>query len=145
MALASLALPVIGLSGAMLMAVRAEPGARRGWIVLVGFGALSIVLALVSTRAAVAAQALAVPGAAALGYVGRSRLAASGSMLVRVFGSVLLFLVVSAIAPRLLIAAAVGVPETGAEARASEGVVRVHGAARRLPRSMRCRRGRCWG
>ena len=121
-ALASLALPVIGLGGAAVMLVRAGPGGRRAWLVLLGFGALSIVLALVSTRAAVAAQALAVPGAAALGFAGRARLAASGNMLVRVFGSVALFLCVSATAPRLLIAAAAGVPETKAEARASEGV-----------------------
>jgi hypothetical protein len=64
-ALASLMLPAIGLGGALLM-LRRTAGVRRPWIVVAGFGMLSIVLALASTRAAVAAQALAVPGAAAL-------------------------------------------------------------------------------
>ncbi len=118
---ASLMLPMIGLAGALTMISRAGPGERRPWIVIGGMAALGIALALVSTRVAVAAQALALPGAAALGAIGRARLAASGSMLVRVLGPVLLFLCVSAILPRLLVAALAGVPATKAEVAADTG------------------------
>ncbi|WP_162527159.1 hypothetical protein [Sphingomonas solaris] len=115
---ASLALPLIGLAGAAMMGRR---GPRRAWGMMLAMGALSIVLALVSTRAAVAAQALALPGAAALGWHGRARLAASGSMIVRVFGSVVLFLCVSAIAPRLLVATLAATPPGRTDAAAEAG------------------------
>ncbi|MET0270894.1 MAG: AcrB/AcrD/AcrF family protein, partial [Sphingomonas sp.] len=81
---ASLALPLIGLGGAMLMLARAGRDMRRPWGAALALAALAILLALVSTRAAVAAQALALPGAAALGWRGRARLAASASAAVRV-------------------------------------------------------------
>lgn len=111
--LATLALPLIGLAGAVTMRVRRRhsPATRRMWTLLAALGLASILLTLAQTRAGVAAQALAVPGAAALGYIGRRRLARSGSMLARVFGSVLLFLGVTGLAPRLAIAATVGEKE----------------------------------
>ncbi len=118
---ASLMLPAIGLAGAAAMLVRARPAERWPWIVILALSALSIALALAATRGAVVAQALALPGAAALGHLGRARLAASGSMLARVFGSVLLFLAVSAILPRLLIAVALGTPDTRAETATDKG------------------------
>ena len=128
---ASLMLPLIGLGGAGMMLIRAAPGERRAWSAILALSALSILLALASTRGVVVAQALALPGAAALGYHGRERLAASGSLLVRVFGSVLLFLLVSAILPRLLIAATLGVPDSKAETVADAGA-----AACMAPRSL---------
>ncbi|WP_156680176.1 hypothetical protein [Sphingomonas profundi] len=118
---ASLALPLIGLAGGMLMLRRAPPEGRRMWAVILVFSALSILLALAATRGAVVAQALALPGAAALGHLGRERIVASGRMIVRVFGQVLLFLLVSAILPRLAIAALLAPPAGKAETMAEAG------------------------
>lgn len=109
-ALACLALPAIGLAGALWRVVRTEGDARRGWMIVSALGAAAILLCLVSTRAGIAAQALAAPGAAALMSAGRARLARSEAMLVRVFGVVALFLCVSALGPRLAIDAAFARP-----------------------------------
>lgn len=119
--LASLSLPLIGLAGAaMMMMMRAAPGERRAWAIVLALAGFALVLALASTRAAVAAMALALPGAAALGHHGRAWLAMRRGLAVRVIGSVALFLCVSAVAPRLLIAATLGEAaspnEAGAEA-----------------------------
>lgn len=115
--LASLVLPLIGLAGAAAMCVRCRhrKSRRRIWTLLLTVGLVSILLAFAQTRAAVAAQALAVPGAAALGFLGRRRLARSGSMPVRVFGSVALFLAVTGLAPRLAVAALAGEKEMPAD------------------------------
>ena len=116
---ASLMLPAIGLAGAAAML--RVPGPKRAWAILLAMAILSIALALAATRGAVIAQALALPGAAALGWRGRAWLAAHRSMPVRVFGTVLLFLTVSAILPRLLIAATLSKPESKTEIAAGKG------------------------
>ena len=107
-ALATLVLPLIGLGGAIMMIRRTgdDAAARRGWMLIAVVSAFSLLLALVQTRAAVTAQALAAPGAAALLHFGWLRLNAHPRMLVRVFGSVALFLAASGLLPRLAINAA---------------------------------------
>jgi len=116
-ALATLVLPLIGLAGAALMLRRArgDAAAMRAWALLGLLSLASIALSLAQTRSAVTAQAMAVPGAAALGYLGRERLKASASLLARVFGSVLLFLCVSGLLPRIAIALTLGTPPTARE------------------------------
>jgi hypothetical protein len=106
-ALATLVLPLIGLGGAIMMIRRKrDAGTLRGWLLLAAVSAFSLLLAAVQTRAAVTAQAVAAPGAAALLYHGWLRIQRHGAMLVRVFGSVGLFLAVSGLLPRLAINAA---------------------------------------
>jgi hypothetical protein len=107
-ALAVLVLPLIGLGGAIVMMRRSRDDAEvvRGWLLLAAVSAFSLLLAAVQTRAAVTAQAVAAPGAGALLYFGWLRVRSHGAMLVRVFGTVLLFLAVSGLLPRLAINAA---------------------------------------
>lgn len=114
----TLVLPSIGLAGvaAMLWRQRGNPERRRAWAALGALSLASILLTLLSTRAGVAAQAMAVPGAAALGFLGRARLTASPSLLARVFGSMLLFLAVGGLLPRLAIALTIEQPESRQEA-----------------------------
>ena len=104
--LAALMLPAIGMAGALAM-LRTR-GWDRGWLILLALAVAATGLMLLQTRAAVAAQALAVPGAAALGWMLHRRIAASGSPLIRVFGTVGLVLVVTGLAPRLAVAQVVG-------------------------------------
>ena len=114
---AALVLPLIGVVGALAM-LRIR-GWDRGWLILLALAIAAIGLMLLQTRAAVAAQALAVPGAAALGWLAHRRIAASQSSLIRVFGTVLLALTVTALIPRMVVALAVGdPPDTTSEARA---------------------------
>jgi hypothetical protein len=118
-ALATLVLPLIGLGGAIMMIRRArgDAAALRGWLLLAAVSAFSLLLAAVQTRAAVTAQAVAAPGAGALLYFGWQRLQRHRAMLVRVFGSVLLFLSVSGLLPRLAINAAAARQPSRAEQR----------------------------
>lgn len=103
--LAALVLPVTGLLGGMLMLLsrRTDRKRRRIWLVLLALSVGGFALMLLQTRAAVAAQALAVPGAAALGWLGYRRIAASSSPAIRVFGTVAIFLLATGLAPRLAI------------------------------------------
>ncbi len=116
--LASLSLPLIGLAGAAMMIARAAPSGRHGWAIVLVLAGVALLLALASTRAAVVAMVLALPGAAALGHHGRAWLALRRGLAVRVFGSAALFLCVSAVAPRLLIAASLGEAPPPGEANA---------------------------
>lgn len=115
-ALATLVLPLIGLAGAIVMVRRsgADHGRLRGWLLIAALSIFSLALALEQTRAAVTAQAVATPGAGALLFFGWRRLQTNGHVLVRVFGTVLLFLAVSGLIPRLAInALAAEPPKTG--------------------------------
>lgn len=102
--LATLVLPLIGLAGAIAMLVHGRAAGRRQWATIVLLSVASILLSFAQTRAGVAAQVMAVPGAAALGWLGRERLKRSGSILVRIFGSVALFMIVAGLLPRLAVA-----------------------------------------
>lgn len=104
-ALATLVLPLIGLAGAIVMVRRSgtDRASLRGWLLIVALSVFSLALALVQTRAAVTAQAVAAPGAGALLFFGWRRLQANGHIAVRIFGTVLLFLCVSGLIPRLAI------------------------------------------
>jgi hypothetical protein len=96
------ALPIAGLIGyaIMLWRGRREPTAFLPWAAL---GAVALIAAgtlLWQSRAGPAAQLLAVPGAAALGWLLIPRFQASGNMLVRVFGTVGTFVIISGLGPQ---------------------------------------------
>jgi hypothetical protein len=94
-----------------------DAAALRGWLLLAAVSIFSLLLAAVQTRAAVTAQAVAAPGAAALLHFGWQRIQRHGRMLVRVFGSVALFLGVSGLLPRLAINAATAEQDSAAARR----------------------------
>ena len=99
-ALVIAALPAIGLAGYALMAWRArrDPAALLRWAPPATLALLAFGLLFWQTRAGPAAQLLAVPGAAALGWAIIPPLRRSRLMLVRVFGTVAGFLLVSGLA-----------------------------------------------
>lgn len=100
------AFPLIGLGGALWMWARSTGVARRPWAVILLIGTASIILCILSIRAGIPAQLLAIPGATALMYSIRQRLVASPSMLVRVLGTVAALGLISGVVPRLGIMAA---------------------------------------
>ncbi len=90
------AFPVIGAIGAIVAAWRARRTAVVvGWTAVALFTVFATLMLLWQVRAGPAAQMLAVPGAVALAWIVFPRLLNSGSMLVRVLGTVVAFLVVS--------------------------------------------------
>jgi len=92
-------LPVIGLVGYAVMLWRSRSDQPRffGWLMVAIPALLGAGLLLWQSRAGPAAQLLAVPGATALGWLIIPRIFAHRLMLVRVFGVVLAFLLVSGI------------------------------------------------
>lgn len=89
-------LPVIGIIGAGIATWRARGTDRlAAWVPVLLFTTLSASLLLWQVRAGPAAQMLAVPGATALGWLVLPRTLGSRHMLVRVFGTVAAFLVIS--------------------------------------------------
>jgi hypothetical protein len=93
-------LPVIGAVGYLVMIWRArrdEPELTR-WAAVGALALLSGGLLLWQTRAGPAAQLLAVPGAAALGWLLIPRVDRSSEMLVRVIGTVGTFFLISGLA-----------------------------------------------
>jgi hypothetical protein len=98
------ALPVVGLIGACIAAWRARRDPRAvGWTAVALFTAFACVMLLWQVRAGPAAQLLAVPGATALGWVLLPWLLDHRFLLVRVFGTVAAFLVISGLFAGLLI------------------------------------------
>lgn len=90
------ALPVIGIIGAAAATWRARgTDAAVGWAAIALFTAFSGAMLLWQVRAGPAAQMLSVPGATALAWVVVPWCLAQRSMLVRVLGSVVGFLIVS--------------------------------------------------
>ncbi|HEY0114903.1 MAG TPA: AcrB/AcrD/AcrF family protein [Allosphingosinicella sp.] len=90
-------LPVIGLVGYILMLwrTRRDPDLFPRWAALGYCAALALFLLLWQTRAAAASQLLAVPGAAALGWVLIQWFQRQKHMIVRVLGTGAAFLLVS--------------------------------------------------
>jgi hypothetical protein len=89
-------LPVIGILGAAVATWRARRSeAAVAWAAIALFTAFAGAMLLWQIRAGPAAQLLSVPGAVALLWVVVPWFLARGSMLVRVFGSVAAFLLVS--------------------------------------------------
>jgi hypothetical protein len=90
-------LPVIGILGymAMLWRARRDPELFSRWAAIAYVAALATLLLLWQTRAAAAAQLLAVPGAAALGWVLIQWFQKQKSMIVRVVGTAAAFMFVS--------------------------------------------------
>jgi hypothetical protein len=96
LALPIAALPVIGILGAALATWRARrTEAVVGWTAVLLFTLFAGAMLLWQIRAGPAAQMLSVPGATALAWIIIPWCLARKSMLVRVFGSVAAFLVVS--------------------------------------------------
>ncbi len=92
------ALPVIGLIGAMIATWRARRSDRLvPWAAVLLFTLLAGGLMLWQVRAGAAAQLLAVPGAVALGWIVFPWCLGHRSVLVRVFGTVGAFIVVSGV------------------------------------------------
>ncbi len=97
--LPTIALPIVGVIGSLWALRRAWGGPRFGvWLPIALFSVTSAILLLWQTRAGPAAQLVAIPGAAALGWTILPRLARSGSVLVRTAGVVGAFLVISGLA-----------------------------------------------
>jgi hypothetical protein len=90
-------LPAIGLIGYLLMLWRSrrEPAALQPWLALFAMAMLAAGLLAWQTRAGAAAQLLAIPGAAALGWVLLTWFARQRLMLVRVLGIFATFMLVS--------------------------------------------------
>ncbi|UUL81769.1 AcrB/AcrD/AcrF family protein [Sphingomonas qomolangmaensis] len=97
-------LPVIGLVGAIVASWRAR-GTERfvGWVAVALFGAFACAMLLWQVRAAPAAQLLAVPGATALGWIIFPWLMTRTSVLVRVLGTVVAFMLVSGLFAGLVV------------------------------------------
>lgn len=89
-------LPVVGLIGAGVATARARATPRfAAWSAVLLFTLLAGALLLWQARASAAAQLLGVPGAVALMWIILPRLLGSRSVLVRVFGTVAAFLLLS--------------------------------------------------
>lgn len=89
-------LPVIGLIGALVATYRARrTSAVIGWAAVALFTAFAVAMLFWQARAGPAAQLLALPGAVALAWIWLPRLLNHRSLLVRVFGTVAGFLIVS--------------------------------------------------
>jgi len=101
-ATAIMALPAAGLAGyaAMLWRARRDEAALTPWLALTALAALAAALLFWQTRAAPAAQLLAVPGATALAWLIVARVQALRSMPLRVLATVAAFLLVSGILPQ---------------------------------------------
>jgi len=90
------ALPVIGLIGACIATWRARGTPRfNGWVPVLLFCSFAAAMLLWQTRAGPAAQLLAVPGAAALGWIILPWCLNHTSIFVRVLGTVVAFMAVS--------------------------------------------------
>jgi len=98
-------LPLAGLAGyaAMLWRHRRAPEQLLPWAALATLCFVATALLLWQSRTGPAAQTFAVPGAAALGWLLIPRAQASSRMLVRVFGTVAAFLIVSGIAAQFAV------------------------------------------
>ncbi len=99
-AVEALTLPVFGLIGYVLMAWRSrrEPERLIAWATIGLLAAAGVGLMMWQTRAGAAAQMLAVPGATALAWLAILWLMGRRLMLVRVFGVVVAFVLISGIA-----------------------------------------------
>ena len=90
------ALPVVGVIGVAIGAWRARhTPAIVGWVAAALFSTFATLMLLWQVRAGPAAQLMAVPGAVALAWWLLPKLLNHGSVLVRVFGTVAGFLIVS--------------------------------------------------
>ena len=96
----TLTLPIAGLIGYALMAWRSRGDEEKqiAWAAIGLLAAAGIGLLMWQTRAGPAAQMLAVPGATALGWLAFHWLMSRRYLLVRVFGVVIAFVLISGIA-----------------------------------------------
>lgn len=101
-ATAIMTLPAAGLAGyaAMLWRTRRDETALTPWLALTALAVLAAALLFWQTRAAPAAQLLAVPGATALVWLVAARIQALRSMPLRVLATVTAFLLISGLLPQ---------------------------------------------
>ncbi len=93
---------VIGIIGALFAMIQAKGTKRFGaWVAVFFLSLCSGCLLLWQSRAGPAVQMLSIPGATALGWFILPRFRASGSVLVRVFGTLAAFAIVSGLAVQL--------------------------------------------
>jgi hypothetical protein len=97
-------LPILGLVGYAAMAWRSrrEPELLQAWAAIGLLALTGAALLLWQTRAGPASQLLAVPGAAGIAWITIIAIRASPNMLVRVFGTVAAFFIISGIGPQYL-------------------------------------------
>ena len=97
---ASVSLPIVGLIGYgfTLWRLRRDEAALTPWAALAPIALVAAAMLLWQTRASASAQMLAVPGAAALGWLVIPRIQKSRLMLVRVLGTVAAFGLISGLA-----------------------------------------------
>ena len=97
---AVVSLPIIGLIGygAMIWRARRDPSALTLWLALGGVALVAALMLLWQSRAGAPSQILAVPGATALAWMLIPIIQRQKLMLVRVFGTVAAFVLVSGIA-----------------------------------------------
>jgi hypothetical protein len=115
---AVMSLPVVGLVGygMMLWRLRRDEAALTPWTAVAGLALLAFALLFWQSRAGPPAQVLAVPGAAAIGWLVIRRIQASANMLVRVAGTVGTFAVVSGLGPQYAAQLVRDPPTKGAKA-----------------------------
>lgn len=96
------ALPIAGLIGygIMLWRTRGDPQTLSMWASVAAVAAIAAATLLWQARAGPAAQLLAVPGAAAIGWLLIPQIQKSGNMLLRVLGTVGTFLIISGLGPQ---------------------------------------------
>ncbi len=99
-------LPLLGLAGTFLALRRARGSDFSAWASLLLMSVLTILMLIWQTRVAAGAQMLALPGATYLGWRFLGACLASRHMLVRVFGTVGGFILVSGIALQIAVVAA---------------------------------------
>lgn len=121
-------LPVIGIIGTAWAAWNAQrdSAVTARWLVLLMLAMAGAALLLWQARAGPAAQLLAIPGAAALLAAILARVRASDRMLVRVFGTVAAFMILSGLAAQFAVQAVPQPPR-------SEGRKAVDKASARCP------------
>jgi hypothetical protein len=95
-------LPLVGLAGyaVMIWRLRHDPERLVPWAALAALALLAASLLLWQSRAGPAAQLLAVPGAAALGWLIIPPLRARSGTLLRVLGTVTVFIIISGLGPQ---------------------------------------------
>jgi hypothetical protein len=96
----TLTLPVAGLIGYALMiwSNRRDPAKSIAWAAIALLAASGVCLTMWQTRAGPASQLLSIPGATALAWVAIQWVMSRQNMLVRVFGVVIVFVLVSGLA-----------------------------------------------
>jgi hypothetical protein len=111
--LSVIALPILGIVGSLWATWKARGEGRFGaWAPVALVSIVSLLLVLWQTRQGPAAQLMGVPGATAIAWYVLPKLSGSRMFVVRTFGVVAAFLLISGLAAQLVIAVIPEKPET---------------------------------